>query len=169
MQRRKELYWFAVRRCHAGYGLYYLRIQPLYCRYVLLFLCWLPRAVQGNCLLHSRHCRKQCRRYDCSVAEKVIESAALKTKLFLQTQKAYPLQKRIRFFSCKIQQFLLLLITDKGCISCLRVFYLCKGTDDWNDNQRQNHQDCTNINRRCQIQRQRSCGLCQGWEPAKSK
>ena len=34
MQRRKELCWFAVRRCHAGYGLYYLRIQPLYCRYV---------------------------------------------------------------------------------------------------------------------------------------
>ena len=45
MQRRKELYWFAVRRCHAGYGLYYLRIQPLHCGYVLLFLCWLSRAV----------------------------------------------------------------------------------------------------------------------------
>lgn len=169
MQRRKELYWFAVRRCHAGYGLYYLRIQPLHCGYVLLFLCWLSRAVQGNCLLHSRHCRKQCRRYDCSAAEKVIESAALKTASFLQTQKAYPLQKRIRFFSCKIQQFLLLLITDKGCIGCLRVFYLCKGTDDRNDNQRQNHQDCTNVDWRCQIQWQGSCGLCQGWEPAKSK
>ena len=109
MQRRTKLYWFAVRRCHAGYGLYYLRIQPLYCRYVLLFLCWLPRAVQGNCLLHSCHCRKQCWWYDCSAAEKVIESAALKTLSFLQTQKAYPLQKRIRFFHAKYSNFLLLL------------------------------------------------------------
>ena len=168
MQRRKELCWFAVRRCHASYGLYYLRIQPLHCRYVLLFLCWLPRAVQGNCLLHSRHCRKQCWWYDCSAAEKVIESATLK-KCHSYKHKKRTRSKRIRFFHAKYSNFLLLLITDKGCISCLRVFYLCKGTDDRNDNQRQNHQDCTNINRRCQIQRQRSCGLCQGWEPAKSK
>ena len=98
MQRRTKLYRFAVRSRDAGYGLYYLRIQPLYCRYVLLFLCWLPRAVQGNCLLHSCHCWKQCWWYDCSAAEKVIESAALKTALFLQTQKAYPFKTDTLFF-----------------------------------------------------------------------
>ncbi len=101
MQRRKELCWFAVRRCHAGYGLYYLRIQPLYCRYVLLFLCWLPRAIQGNCLLHSCHCRKQCWRYDCSAAEKVIESATLKKCHSYKHKKRTRCKNGYAFFHAK--------------------------------------------------------------------
>ena len=90
-----------VRRCHAGYGLYYLRIQPLYCRYVLLFLCWLPRAIQGNCLLHSCHCRKQCWRYDCSAAEKVIESATLKKCHSYKHKKRTRCKNGYAFFHAK--------------------------------------------------------------------
>lgn len=89
LQQKGELSSCLVWRCNADFGVYYLRIQSLYCGFVLLFFGRLSVRCQGGSLYSGCNFRKCSWRYVDSAAEKVFQSAALNQKQFRSKERNF--------------------------------------------------------------------------------